>query len=68
MKVYQSKLPPRDTSKSSLSPYTSGRFNESNKGYNDIGYHSPYLMHHQSSKFNPTNRGKKVFKKGPYEI
>jgi len=59
MKVYQSKLPPRDSSKSSLSAYTSGIFNESNKGYNDIGYHSPYLMHHQSSKFQPTNRGKK---------
>ena len=68
MEVYRSKIPPRDNSVRTLRVYTSGLFKESNKGYNDIGYHSPYSMHHQSSKFNPTNRGKKVFKKGPYEI
>jgi hypothetical protein len=56
---YRSKLTLRDNSNRSLKVYTSGLFNESNKGYNDIGYHSPYSIHHQSSKFKPTNRGKK---------
>ena len=68
MDNYRSKLTLRDNSVRTLRVYTSGLFNESNKGYNDIGYYSPYSMHHQSSKFNPTNRGKKVFKKGAYEI
>ena len=56
---YQSKLPPRVSPRGVLKNYTSGLFNESNKGYNDIRYHSPYAHHHQPSKFEPTNRGTK---------
>ena len=44
---YESKLPPRDTSRSSLGVYTSGLFNESNSGYSDPYYHNgrAHLQH-----------------------
>lgn len=65
---YYSKLPPRETPGGTFKNYTSGLFNESNKGYGGLQYHSPYAHHHQPSKFQPTNRGKRIIKKGPYEI
>ena len=57
---YQSKLPPRETPRgNNLKNYTSGIFNESNKGYNDVRYYSANAHQYNPSKFQPTNRGKK---------
>jgi len=48
--------------------YGSGLFNWSNGGYDDPYYHNGNAHHQNPSKFTATNRGKKIIKKGPYEI
>ena len=55
----QSKLPPRVSPRGVSKNYTSGLFNESNKGYADIRYHVPNAHHFEPKKFEGTNRGTK---------
>jgi hypothetical protein len=55
-KVYES-------SRSSIKNYTSGLFNESNKGYADPQYHNGKADKIHPNKFEPTNRGKIIIKK-----
>ena len=50
-----------ESSKSQSShQYTSGLFNESNKGYDDLRYHNGRAHESQPNKFTATNRGKDI--------
>ena len=48
--------------------YGTGLVNLSNKGYNDQNYHNGQDYFSNPSKYRATNRGRKINKKGPYEI
>lgn len=48
--------------------YGTGLINMSNKGWGDENYHNGRDYEYNPSKYTPTNRGKKINKKGPYEI
>jgi hypothetical protein len=53
-----------ESNKPKISQYTSGLFNESNKGYGDISYHNGRAHENNPTKFTATNRGKR---RGPKE-
>jgi hypothetical protein len=48
--------------------YGTGLVNLSNKGYNDQNYHNGQDYFSNPTKYRATNRGRKINKKGPYEI
>ncbi len=60
------KLEESNNSRSKLHQYTTGIFNESNKGYDDLRYHNGRAHESQPSKFTATNRGKDWTKKEYY--
>ena len=49
-----------ESSRPKISQYTSGLFNESNKGYADISYHNGRAHEQTPNKFRATNRGKNI--------
>jgi len=49
-----------ESSRPKISQYTSGLFNESNKGYDDLRYHNGRAHESQPNKFRATNRGKDI--------
>ena len=53
-----------ESNKPKIQQYTSGIFNESNKGYADISYHNGRAHEQSPNKFTATNRGKR---RGPKE-
>ena len=55
-----------ESNKPKLQRYTNGIFNESNKGYDDIQYHSGRAHEVSPRKFRATNRGKDWTKKEYY--
>ena len=60
------KLEESNNSRSKLHQYTTGIFNESNKGYDDLRYHNGRAHESQPNKFTATNRGKDWTKKEYY--
>lgn len=48
--------------------YGTSLINMSNAGYNDAGYHNGRDHVNTPSKYRSTNRGRNIYKKGPYEI
>ena len=52
------KLEESNNSRSKLHQYTTGIFNESNKGYDDLRYHNGRAHESQPNKFTATNRGR----------
>ena len=57
---------PRLEARSRVKDYGTRIINESNNGYFDTM--NPFAHRSTPHKFLPTNRGKKINKKGPYEI
>jgi hypothetical protein len=60
------KLEESNSQRSRLHQYTTGIFNESNKGYDDLRYHNGRAHESQPNKFTATNRGKDWTKKEYY--
>ena len=55
-----------ESNKPKIQQYTSGIFNESNKGYADPQYHNGKAHEYHPNKFTATNRGRKKPWKNPY--
>ena len=55
-----------ESNKPKIQQYTSGIFNESNKGYDDPQYHNGKAHEYHPNKFTATNRGRKKPWKNPY--
>ena len=49
-----------ESNKPKILQYTTGIFNESNKGYDDLRYHNGRAHESQPNKFRATNRGKDI--------